>query len=307
MFRLVALVFAATLLAPPSTRAGEAKPQDGWVTRETHRLGAYRVERNINEAEGEEQVVIRRDKTILRVIGGERYKFGQRVRAGYAPAIAAGADITNDGIPDLLVEGFSGGAHCCFTYYVFSMGDEVREIAELDTRDAGATFRNVDDEPDLEALSADVNFAYWYTSYAESPLPRITFKYRDGRYRLAPDLMRAPQIAEDELIKAADEIARSDRWGPPDPKYPNDPHLAANYEPRLWEVMLDLIYSGHYSRAVLFFEQAWPEAQPDKEKFRYEFFQCQLRRSRYWSDIASMNGLEPLPPNADCPKGPLDG
>jgi len=301
-FRLVALLFTLALFVPSPARAEEAKSQNGWISRETHRIGGYQVERSVNENAGEERVTIRRGNAVLRVIGGERYKFGQRARAGYAPEISVGADMTNDGIPDLLIEGFSGGAHCCFTHYVFSMGTEIHEIAELDTRDAGTTFRNVDGEPDLEALSADVTFAYWYTSFAESPMPAITFKYRDGHYRLAPDLMRAPQISEDELSEAADEIVHSDRWGPPDPAYPNDPQMAANYEPRLWEVMLDLIYSGHYARAVLFFEQAWPEAQPGKEKFRYEFFECQLRRSRYWSDIATMNGLEPLPPHADCPK-----
>lgn len=34
----------------------------------------------------------------------------------------AGADVNGDGIPDVVLEAYSGGAHCCWTYYIISLG-----------------------------------------------------------------------------------------------------------------------------------------------------------------------------------------
>jgi hypothetical protein len=33
-----------------------------------------------------------------------------------------GMDVNGDGVPDVVVETYSGGAHCCWTYYVVSLG-----------------------------------------------------------------------------------------------------------------------------------------------------------------------------------------
>jgi hypothetical protein len=35
---------------------------------------------------------------------------------------ATGTDVNRDGTPDAIVEGYSGGAHCCWTYWFVSLG-----------------------------------------------------------------------------------------------------------------------------------------------------------------------------------------
>jgi hypothetical protein len=43
-----------------------------------------------------------------------------------------GRDITGDGKPNLVVEQWTGGVHCCTFFYVFEIADQLRYIATLD-------------------------------------------------------------------------------------------------------------------------------------------------------------------------------
>ena len=42
--------------------------------------------------------------------------------AGFAMILAG--DVNGDGIPDVVLEAFSGGAHCCWSYHIVSLGAE---------------------------------------------------------------------------------------------------------------------------------------------------------------------------------------
>ena len=213
-----------------------------------------------------------------------------------ARLVPIGTDMTGDGTPNILVTSYSGGAHCCYTYHIYSIGNEFRKIDELEVGDATISFLNVDEDPDLEAESADYNFVYWYTSFASTPAPRIVFKFRDDKYRIAPELMWRAPISEGVLEREALALRKNGQRE----RHGNQPH-----DPRLWGIMLDLIYTGHFERARRFLDEAWPAAWPGKEQFRHEFFDCQLRRSMYWRYVAAMNNVpakEPLPECPPCPE-----
>ena len=215
-----------------------------------------------------------------------------------APPIPLGKDITGDGEPNMLVATYSGGAHCCYSYHIYSVGEAFRKVQEFHTGDSPMSFSNLDDDPALEAELCDYNFAYWNTGFASSPAPRVALKYRDGKYRFAPELMRRPAISEETLRREAQALRNSEYWGSID-VYP--------YDFRLWDIMLELIYTGHYDRARQFLDEGWPPDFPGKERFRYAFFDCQLRRSEYWPGVAAMNGIPADPPLPDCPPCPECG
>src|ERR1700739_3326002 len=44
----------------------------------------------------------------------------------------SGEDVNRDGVPDLVVEGFSGGAHCCSTYTIFSLSAKPKLVFKID-------------------------------------------------------------------------------------------------------------------------------------------------------------------------------
>jgi len=43
----------------------------------------------------------------------------------------SGEDINGDGQPDAVIEGYSGGAHCCWTYWIVSLGTHPRLVAHI--------------------------------------------------------------------------------------------------------------------------------------------------------------------------------
>lgn len=199
--------------------------------------------------------------------------------------IAPGTDITGSGVPELLVAEYSGGAHCCTTYYLYAFKPYFRLLTTIPTLDAGARFEDLDGRPGLEAITADMTFAYWNTYYAASPKPRVVLAWNGSAYVAAPDLMATPAPDEADLDTQAAAVAASDQW------------TADTMDPDLWRTMLDLIYGGHADLAWRFLDAAWPTNRDGKETFRTDFL-CQLATSPWWNTIATMDSLEAP---VDCP------
>jgi hypothetical protein len=82
-------------------------------------------------------------------------------------------DVNGDGIPDLVLEGYSGGAHCCWTYYVVSLGRHPGLLAKFENeRDAG--FRLNSSTGRMEIKTMDGNFDYFDDfCHACSPFPDV--------------------------------------------------------------------------------------------------------------------------------------
>jgi hypothetical protein len=153
----------------------------------------------------------------------------------------------------------------------------------------------------------DWTFAYWETSFAESPAPEVILRYQEGVYRPAIELMRQPAPDPAELEEQAQEIrADPEGWQQPSPP------------PLLWAEMLDLIYSGQAELAWSFLAQAWPPDVPGQEAFLRRFL-AQLTTSPFWPELQTLNqnqwpawldttpaetGLAPLPTAAGISASP---
>lgn len=107
--------------------------------------------------------------------------------AGAGPLDASGgaarslhvADINRDGEPEVFVELFSGGAHCCTTVLAFSLNPAgtgyVRAV--LNTGDLGYRLHDFDRNGQPEFVTDDDRFAYAFTSFAESAFPARVFVF----------------------------------------------------------------------------------------------------------------------------------
>jgi hypothetical protein len=188
-----------------------------------------------------------------------------------------GADITGDGQPNLVVAEWTGGAHCCFLFHLFAIGSEFRLIQTIDAGHSDSIdFENLDDDPALEFQMEDWTFAYWQTSFADSPAPVVIMKYQGQRYRMALDLMREPGFSPVELSQLAARFKALPDW---------------EFEPppvQLWSSMLDLIYTGNRDQAWDLFERSWPGGISGKDEFLTEF-KAQLRTSPFWQDLRKLN------------------
>ncbi len=211
--------------------------------------------------------------------------------------VKMGNDITGDGQPNLVVSHWSGGAHCCFSYYVFNIGKNFKLLDVIEGGDGDLSkFIDVDNDGKLEFVGNDWTFAYRHECFAASPAPQFILKYINGKYRLALDLMKKPlptDADEHALIKEINKEQR-DILGRVKEDMTSVEQADANdfawvkndvaLPSEVWGHMLDLIYTGHPKEAWAFLDKVWPAGKNGKEKFIADF-KKQLSLSPYWDSI----------------------
>jgi hypothetical protein len=192
-------------------------------------------------------------------------------------------DKTGDGVPDIAVEYYSGGAHCCFSTLFFELGPTLKEVPALDTQSSQLVAIGKNPNGGLRFATYDQAFAYWLTSFAESPSPRVVLEFRNGGLIPNFDLMRkaAPTPLKLKAMAAAKraEMNLEPYTGVHDIG-PGDGYSG----PVFWDVMIDLIYTGHEDLAWKFLELVWPPQKKGKELFISDF-KSQLGRSQFWQAI----------------------
>lgn len=92
-------------------------------------------------------------------------------------------DLDADGEPEVWVDTFTGGAHCCAESRFFRWVPARATYAGLlrNWRDPGYSANNIDGRGDVELMSNDARFAYEFTSFAASFFPLQIWHYERGR------------------------------------------------------------------------------------------------------------------------------
>jgi len=246
-----------------------------------------------------------------------------------------GRDITGDSQPNLVIADYSGGAHCCLSYHVFSIGEEFKQLGILDAENSDlARFVDLDDDGVLEFATNDWTFEYWNAPFVCSPAPRVYLAYRGREYQVALDFMRQPPPSpaeEAELIKKIrtdptwrrtskeqpagdsdtakgtrkntldalmsilpERVKRSKietllrRWGHLE-KYEGIgwTNGKVTVPPKVWDHMLNLIYTGHPDLAWQFLERCWPDGKGGMAAFVADFMAA-LSESSYWPQVRKL-------------------
>ncbi len=103
-------------------------------------------------------------------------------------------DADGDGTEELLIEDYSGGAHCCLTYYIYTRKPSLKLMGVFDMGNGGLEFRDLDGDGKLEAVGSYDGFAYYDYPYAVSPWVPIVFSLKAGKYventKVFPDLIQ---------------------------------------------------------------------------------------------------------------------
>ena len=217
------------------------------------------------------------------------FSLGQPAQPQYGiPAVVNGADLTSRGNSNMIVTSYSGGAHCCTTLYLFELNPQFRLLTTvyLGDRDL-AHFAKDPVDGKFYLHSADNTFAYWHTSFAESPAPSVVLRWVEdnpghGSFRLALDKMQGHEPSAKEWKKNFVEPAH--QAFEPGEAYA-DP-LSGTYSvgPGLWSSMLDLIYSERSLLAWKLIDEVWPTSKSGKDKFLSDFC-SQLSKSPYWPEL----------------------
>ena len=106
------------------------------------------------------------------------------------PALAKGpsvhvVDLEGNGQPDVVLDLYTGGAHCCTVEQIFSFdpGTMTYVKVERDFGDPGVAIDDLGHNGRYELLTADDLFAYEFTDFAASGLPIQIFSYSGGHFR----------------------------------------------------------------------------------------------------------------------------
>jgi hypothetical protein len=90
------------------------------------------------------------------------------------------ADLDGDGEPEVVIDTYSGGAHCCYGDLVYRFdGTTYTHIDEV-WGDVGATIKDLNGDGIPEFRTVADQFAYEFTDYADSYLPIDILDYKDG-------------------------------------------------------------------------------------------------------------------------------
>ena len=232
--------------------------------------------------------------------GGE-FILGQKAQPEFGiPGITQGTDVTGRGHPDMIDSYYSGGGHCCTSVLLFELEPNLSLLSKLEVGDSDISHFERDlPHAGYRFITWDEPFAYWHTSFAESPMPKLILKpVSDEKVGLSfkldlKEMRRKPpsdrEWTNNYLAHAKSAFAPH---GPVDGEYPSSD---------LWKPMLDWIYGGQADWAWKLVDAAWPTDRPGKDQFLKEF--CgQLAQSPYWLELRLQVGRPP----ASCATGIAD-
>ena len=94
-------------------------------------------------------------------------------------------DLEHTGQPDVVLDLYSGGAHCCTVVQIFSFDPGTMTYTETERNFGDPQARIVDLRHDgrYEFLTADDTFAYEFTDYAGSGLPIEILTFSNGSFQ----------------------------------------------------------------------------------------------------------------------------
>lgn len=132
---------------------------------------------------------------------------------GTIPAGASGgtakslqiADLDGDGEPEVLLDIYTGGAHCCVDTWIYRFTGSSYVGTPAQWGDVGYTLKDLDGDGVPELRSFDDRFAYAFTDFADSWFPPEIWQFRAGKLnnvtRKYPKLIRSDAKRTLRLIR----------------------------------------------------------------------------------------------------------
>lgn len=142
----------------------------------------------------------------------------------------------NDNIPEVVVNTFTGGAHCCTNNIVYHWQEDQFNKIDLGFRDGGGgEFKDLDQDGNMEFVTFDNAFLYRFSSYVASFPPTMILTFRNSNFENVtteyPDYLRETL---DEMYQRYREVS--------DSEYPEVNGILAGYVAQ--KILLDEYEEG---------------------------------------------------------------
>jgi len=270
------LVVAILLLSATAARAQTPReaPQEGYSLHDERSIGPFAIQRWVSTTMPDVSPSGMCDCLTV-VYSGDRHV----ATIGTAGTLSAstmseltGTDINGDGFPDVVVSAWSGGAHCCYSMAVYSVGEAVRPILVLETGNCGpGEFADLDGNGTKEFITCDDRWAYNYCSFADSPFPRVIYSYDPTR---GSYVLETPHFASSYRDQLAAALEEAQNW-----MSESSGRDIGLDKCRLLRPMLGLMYGGRFSDGLALLRGLYRGA--DRADFERETVE-KVRTSPLW-------------------------
>ncbi len=159
-----------------------------------------------------------------------------------------GTDLTNDGTPEVIIERFTGGAHCCSGTEVYSVGDRLENVLSRVPAECGGGFNDLNGDGVFEYITCDDVFAYAYCPYVGSPFPQVVMKY-DPDLGYIPASPEFPQVYDESIVRNLEsaQLSEAGAYG----------EFDGSNKCSVLPVVLDYLYSGQDDQAWQTFNELY--------------------------------------------------
>lgn len=175
----------------------------------------------------------------------------------------------------LIVGQFSGGAHCCYSFWIYDLYPNFRLLFEsepypIEDYMSEAQFIDIDRNGVFEFEAANNSFAYFRSVFSGSSMPRIIFKYAKQvrKYYPANQLFKVRALdGIEEERKEIRELNRKKAAG----EFPEREFPAMEYSFYTLDALLHYIYAGQEKEAWAFYDKEYKlEEFESRESLRVE-------------------------------------
>jgi len=179
-------------------------------------------------------------------------------------------DVNGDKKIDLIITQWTGGAHCCYNLTIFNLQNGVSKLAYIQGGSRGFQLKNLDQDESLEIIFWDNPIDYLFNSFSSSAQGKVILKLKNGKFRLAPKLMKS-SINSKDVQRMRLEIRK---------EFQTDGEIPHSF----LKLLMQLSYSGHLDFALRLAEELWPKSRAGFTKFKLDFSRA-LSGSVYWREF----------------------
>ena len=166
-------------------------------------------------------------------------------------------DVDGDGTLDLVIEGYSGGAHCCWTYYIVSTGANARLLLRFENEREAGFFLNKESGR-IEIGTWDGAFDYFDgLCHGCTPFPTVYLRMHDGKLI---DISSEYVSVYDVIIADSNRaLAPEDRQTLRSlAKNPSEAEGSSGRAAKALAIVFAYLYSGRKEQARKSLEELWP-------------------------------------------------
>jgi hypothetical protein len=167
-----------------------------------------------------------------------------------------GSDLDGDGYPEAVLQGYSGGAHCCWTYWIVSLGKRPELRARI-YNERGIQFVESKPEGVYILVTSDGRFDYFDNlSHSSSPFPKIYLQFVRGKLiDVSPHFWND---YEEEIRRWREQLLPGDIASFRS-RYKDDPAAFEELKCKILEIVLAYLQGGKSTEARRALGEMWPK------------------------------------------------